>query len=143
MWLRADATRLEQVFVNLLVNAAKYTAAGSDIRLSVKRENGEAIVRISDTGIGIASDVLPKVFDLFVQVDPSSGRGAISGLGIEVALPLWDCGRTRCGVGWVTAFSIHCVLSPFTSIESGAGGVWRGCSAHSCQGMAPSAKPGS
>jgi signal transduction histidine kinase len=74
------------VFVNLLVNAAKYTAAGGDIRLSVKQEDGEAIVRISDTGIGIASDVLPKVFDLFVQADPSSRRGAIAGLGIGLAL---------------------------------------------------------
>jgi signal transduction histidine kinase len=86
MWLRADAARLEQVFVNVLVNAAKYTTAGGDIRLSVNQENGEAIVRISDTGIGIASDVLPKVFDLFVQADCSSGRSAIAGLGIGLAL---------------------------------------------------------
>jgi two-component system, sensor histidine kinase len=86
MWLQADATRLEQVFVNLLVNAAKYTAAEGDIRLSVNAENGEAIVRISDTGIGIAADVLSKVFDLFVQADPSSRRASIAGLGIGLAL---------------------------------------------------------
>jgi two-component system, sensor histidine kinase len=86
VWLQADATRLEQVFVNLLVNAAKYTAAGGDIRLSVATEKGEAIVRISDTGIGIAADVLPKVFDLFVQADPSSSRASIAGLGIGLAL---------------------------------------------------------
>jgi len=86
VWLQADATRLEQVFVNLLVNAAKYTAAGGDIRLSVQQEQREAIVRISDTGIGITADVLPKVFDLFVQADPSSRRAAIAGLGIGLAL---------------------------------------------------------
>jgi two-component system, sensor histidine kinase len=86
VWLQADATRLEQVFVNLLINAAKYTTAGGDIRLSVTIEKGEAIVRISDTGIGIAADVLPKVFDLFVQADPSSRRASIAGLGIGLAL---------------------------------------------------------
>ena len=86
VWLQADATRLEQVFVNLLVNAAKYTPAGGDIRLSVKQEDDEAVVCISDTGIGIAEDVLPKVFDLFVQANPSSGRASIAGLGIGLAL---------------------------------------------------------
>jgi two-component system CheB/CheR fusion protein len=86
VWLQADAARLEQVFVNLLVNAAKYTTAGGDIRLTVKQEKGAAIVRVSDTGIGIAADVLPKIFDLFVQADPSSRRASIAGLGIGLAL---------------------------------------------------------
>jgi signal transduction histidine kinase len=85
LWLQADPARLEQVFVNLLFNAAKYTASGGDIRLSVERQEGEALVRIRDNGIGIAPDVLPRVFDLFVQADPSScHRGA--GLGIGLAL---------------------------------------------------------
>ncbi|MFL6605647.1 MAG: sensor histidine kinase [Steroidobacteraceae bacterium] len=85
VWLQADPARLEQVFVNLLLNAAKYTDAGGNVELIVERENGEAIVRIRDSGIGIAPDVLPHVFDLFVQADPSSHR-ADAGLGIGLAL---------------------------------------------------------
>jgi signal transduction histidine kinase len=85
VWLRADPARLEQVLVNLLLNAAKYTDSGGHIGLAVEREKGEAVVRIRDTGIGIDPDVLPHVFDLFVQADPSSRR-ADAGLGIGLAL---------------------------------------------------------
>jgi signal transduction histidine kinase len=85
VWLHADPARLEQVFVNLLLNAAKYTDAGGNIGLFVERKEVEAIVRIRDSGIGIAPDVQPHVFDLFVQADPSSRR-ADAGLGIGLAL---------------------------------------------------------
>ena len=85
VWLQADSGRLEQVFVNLLINAAKYTDAGGDLRLSVQQAQGEAIVRIRDSGIGIAPDKLPHVFDLFMQVDRSARR-AERGLGIGLAL---------------------------------------------------------
>jgi signal transduction histidine kinase len=85
VWLQADPARLEQVFVNLLLNAAKYTDAGGNVGLSVEREEDEAIVRIRDSGIGIAADVLPHVFDLYVQADPASRR-ADAGLGIGLAL---------------------------------------------------------
>jgi signal transduction histidine kinase len=85
VWLQADPNRLEQVFVNLLFNAAKYTEAGGKVELSVEREEAEATVRIRDTGIGIAPDVLPHVFDLFVQANPSS-RPADAGHGIGLAL---------------------------------------------------------
>jgi signal transduction histidine kinase len=84
VWLLADPTRLEQVFVNLLVNAAKYTDAGGEVDLSVERGDREAIIRVRDTGIGIAPDVLPTVFDLFVQADPA--QRAEAGLGIGLAL---------------------------------------------------------
>jgi signal transduction histidine kinase len=85
VWLQADPARLEQVLVNLLSNAAKYTDSGGHIRLAVEREKGEAVVRIRDTGIGIDPDVLPHVFDFFFQADPSSPR-ADAGLGIGLAL---------------------------------------------------------
>jgi signal transduction histidine kinase len=85
VWIQADPTRLEQVFVNLLVNAAKYTAAGGDVGLSIEQGDDEVIIRVRDTGIGIAADILPKVFDLFVQADRSSKR-AVAGLGIGLAL---------------------------------------------------------
>jgi len=85
VWLQADPTRLGQVLVNLLINAAKYTDAGGEVSLSLERDEDEAVVRIRDTGIGIDPDLLPHVFDLFVQADPSSRR-AEAGLGIGLAL---------------------------------------------------------
>lgn len=85
VWVQADPGRLGQVFVNLLINAAKYTDAGGEVSLSVEQDEGEAVVRIRDTGIGIAPDFLPYVFDLFVQADSSSRRAA-AGLGIGLAL---------------------------------------------------------
>ncbi len=85
IWLQADAARLEQVFVNILSNAAKYTDTGGSVALHVTREMSQAIVRIRDSGIGISPEVLPHVFDLFVQADPSSRRGD-AGLGIGLAL---------------------------------------------------------
>jgi signal transduction histidine kinase len=85
LWLQADPDRLEQVFVNLLFNAAKYTDPGGRIWLSAERQQGEAVVRIRDTGIGIDCKALPHVFDLFVQADPSSHR-ADAGSGIGLAL---------------------------------------------------------
>jgi signal transduction histidine kinase len=87
VWLRADAARLEQVFVNLLTNAAKYTEAGGKVCVSVTQESGEAVVRILDTGVGIAADVLPHVFDLYLQVD-SSPRNQGLGLGLPLVRSL-------------------------------------------------------
>jgi signal transduction histidine kinase len=87
VWLYADSVRLEQVFVNLLTNAAKYTEAGGEIRVCVKQEAGEAVVRILDTGVGIAADVLPHVFDLYLQVD-SSPRNQGLGLGLPLVQSL-------------------------------------------------------
>ena len=85
IWLKCDPAQLEQVLVNLLVNAAKYTDDGGTVSLSVSKEDNEAIVRIRDSGIGIAADVLPCVFNLFMQADHSSRR-AEAGLGIGLAL---------------------------------------------------------
>ncbi len=85
LWLQGDSGRLEQVVVNLLLNAAKYTDAGGEIELRVERDKGEAVICIRDTGIGMTADVLPHVFELFVQADPSSQRGQ-AGLGIGLSL---------------------------------------------------------
>jgi signal transduction histidine kinase len=85
VWLDGDSARLEQVLVNLLVNAAKYTDAGGDVALAIEREGLQAVLRIRDSGIGIAPDLLPQVFDLFVQADPGSPR-ADAGLGIGLAV---------------------------------------------------------
>jgi PAS domain S-box-containing protein len=83
--LDADLTRLAQVFANLLTNSAKYTERGGKICLSAAREGGEAVVTVRDTGIGIPPEDLPRIFDMFSQVDRSIER-ATGGLGIGLAL---------------------------------------------------------
>ncbi|HEV8000559.1 MAG TPA: PAS domain S-box protein [Planctomycetaceae bacterium] len=77
----ADIHRLAQVITNLLENAAKYTEKPSQIWLSVDRENDEAVIRVRDEGIGISAEMLPHIFNLFVQVDNSLERPK-GGLGI-------------------------------------------------------------
>ncbi|MEO6463803.1 MAG: ATP-binding protein, partial [Candidatus Eisenbacteria bacterium] len=77
----ADATRLTQVFDNLLNNAAKYTDRGGRIRLAVERQGDVAVVSITDSGIGIAAEMLGSVFEMFSQVDTAVER-AQGGLGL-------------------------------------------------------------
>jgi signal transduction histidine kinase/CheY-like chemotaxis protein len=83
--LDADPVRLTQVFVNLLNNAAKYTNEGGRVEIRAERQCDAAIVTVADTGVGIPADMLPRVFDLFAQVDRTLGR-AQGGLGIGLAL---------------------------------------------------------
>ena len=83
--LDADSTRLAQVFLNLLNNAAKYSEPGGCIRLSARRDGGEAVVSVRDTGIGIPAADLPRLFEAFVQVD-AEWRRAQGGLGIGLSL---------------------------------------------------------
>src|ERR1700675_3594039 len=64
IWLNADAARLEQVVVNLLTNAAKYTNEGGHVWLTVQQEGDGCVLRVRDTGIGIAPELLPRIFDL-------------------------------------------------------------------------------
>ena len=83
--LDADPTRLAQVFANLLNNAAKYSAPGGDIRVTAERADGEVVVRVCDAGIGITAEVLPRIFDMFVQAGAAEGT-VQSGLGIGLTL---------------------------------------------------------
>jgi len=85
VWLQADSWRLEQVFVNLLANASKYTDAGGELAVWMHTLDGQVVVRIRDSGIGIAPDALPRIFDLFTQTDEADDRSR-SGLGIGLAL---------------------------------------------------------
>jgi signal transduction histidine kinase len=84
--VNGDVTRLTQVFANVLTNAAKYTPEGGELRVNVRHDGDRAIIEICDNGMGIASDALPHVFELFVQdkrtVD--SAQGGI-GIGLNVA----------------------------------------------------------
>jgi CheY-like chemotaxis protein len=83
--LDADAARIEQAVTNLLTNAAKYTDPGGQVTLSLERDGGDAVIRVCDNGIGIAPEVLPRVFDLFAQAERSLDR-AQGGLGIGLTL---------------------------------------------------------
>jgi CheY-like chemotaxis protein/anti-sigma regulatory factor (Ser/Thr protein kinase) len=83
--VEADFTRLSQVVMNLLNNAAKYTPHGGQIRISVGREGQNAVVRVRDTGIGMSAELRAHAFDLFVQGDRSLDR-AEGGLGIGLTL---------------------------------------------------------
>ncbi|HXT04534.1 MAG TPA: ATP-binding protein, partial [Casimicrobiaceae bacterium] len=85
IYMDADATRLAQVIGNLLNNASKFTRRGGRIGLTVERDGGDAVIRVQDTGIGIDKAQLPRVFDLFMQVDSSLKRSA-TGLGIGLGL---------------------------------------------------------
>ena len=85
IWVHADAARLEQVVVNLLTNAAKYTDQGGHVWLTVQQEGEEAVLRVRDTGVGIAPEILPRIFDLFTQAERSLDRSQ-GGLGIGLAL---------------------------------------------------------
>ncbi len=85
IWIDGDATRLEQVVVNLLNNAAKYTDEGGHIWLSLQQEGTEAVLQVRDSGVGIAPDLMPRIFTLFTQAERSLARSQ-GGLGIGLAL---------------------------------------------------------
>ena len=83
--LDGDATRLAQIFSNLLNNAARYTPSGGSIELSTRHEDGHVVISVRDNGVGIPPDMLKQVFDMFLQVDASTSRSR-GGLGIGLTL---------------------------------------------------------
>ena len=85
IWMNADPVRLEQVLVNLLNNAAKYTLDSGILTLTLEQIGEECVVRVRDTGVGIAPELLPRVFELFTQAERSLDRSQ-GGLGIGLAL---------------------------------------------------------
>jgi len=117
MMLEADPVRLTQVITNLLNNAAKYTEPGGQIWLTVRREDREAVVSVRDTGLGIPAEMLPRVFDMFAQVDGTLSR-AQGGLGIGLTLAKtfvqMHGGRIEvnsAGVGKGSEFVVHLPLA--------------------------------
>jgi PAS domain S-box-containing protein len=85
LWLTADLTRMEQIFANLLHNAAKFTEPGGRVELSAERRDSQAVVTVRDDGAGISPTLLPHIFDLFVQEERSLARSQ-GGLGIGLTL---------------------------------------------------------
>jgi signal transduction histidine kinase/ActR/RegA family two-component response regulator len=113
-----DAARLVQIFANVLNNAVKFTPRGGQIWFTADEQSTEAVVRIRDTGIGIASDVLPRVFDMFRQAAPILERSA-GGLGIGLSLARrfieMHGGRIAInsqGLGQGTEVEIHLPIAP-------------------------------
>jgi signal transduction histidine kinase len=85
VWIDADPTRVEQIFGNLLGNALKFTAEGRSISVSVEREGGDAVLRVSDTGMGMPAALVERVFEPFVQGERPLDRSQ-GGLGIGLTL---------------------------------------------------------
>ncbi len=85
IYLNSDPIRLAQAVENLLSNACKFTDKGGRVWLTVEQEGDQVVIRVRDTGIGIAADQLTRVFDMFTQIDTSLER-SVSGLGIGLSL---------------------------------------------------------
>jgi signal transduction histidine kinase len=85
LWLQADPARIAQVIGNLLSNAAKYTHEGGRVRLAARRVGDRVLLRVRDNGVGIPAPLLPRIFDLFVQVESSLDHSQ-GGLGIGLTL---------------------------------------------------------
>ncbi len=113
----ADVSRLSQVFSNLLTNAAKYSDKPSQLWLAVERQGDEVAIRVKDAGIGIAPEMLPKIFSLFVQADNSLARsqGGL-GIGLTVVKRLVEMHggvvtATSAGVGQGSEFVVRLPIS--------------------------------
>ncbi|MCE9547512.1 MAG: MEKHLA domain-containing protein, partial [Planctomycetia bacterium] len=122
--LDADPVRLAQVLSNLLNNAAKYTAEGGPIWLHVRSENGQAVISVRDTGIGIPATMLPRVFDMFTQADQALSRshGGL-GIGLTLARNLVELhgGRIEAkseGAGEGSEFIVHLPLAAESGVVS-------------------------
>jgi PAS domain S-box-containing protein len=116
--LEADAIRLVQVFMNLLTNAAKYTPPGGRIALTASRDGAEVVVRVADTGAGIAPDHMPHLFEMFYQTEEVRQRSK-EGLGIGLALVRHlvrlhggTVGAESAGRGEGSVFTVRLPLAP-------------------------------
>jgi PAS domain S-box-containing protein len=121
--LDADPVRLAQVFLNLVNNASKYTEPGGHIRLGAERKDDEVAVRVRDTGVGIAHDDLPRLFEMFSQVgkDQERSRGGL-GIGLSLARSLVEMhgGRIEAhseGIGMGSTFTVWLPVADSAAAE--------------------------
>ena len=116
--LVGDGDRLAQVFTNLVDNALKFTPAGGQITLSAANAGAQMEISITDSGIGVPKEVLPRLFDRFYQVDPSRSGGGVhgAGLGLAIVREVIEAHNgkisVRSEVGHGTTFVIHLPLAP-------------------------------
>jgi signal transduction histidine kinase len=126
VWLQADPWRLEQVFVNLLANASRYTGAGGELAIFMHLRGDQVVVRFRDSGIGIAPHVLPHVFDLFIQADaaaPHSRAGLGIGLALVRSLVALHGGRVTAasaGLGQGSEFTVRLPLGALSREDAAA-----------------------
>jgi signal transduction histidine kinase len=124
--VHADRDRIEQVLVNLLENAVKYSPEGGPIRLTLERRGGEVEVRVADHGIGIPSEHLDHVFERFYQADGDVGRRRFGGLGLGLYISraivdahggrIWAAPNPD-GTGSIFGFRIPRVAMPVAAPE--------------------------
>ncbi|MGH8545735.1 MAG: PAS domain-containing protein, partial [Gammaproteobacteria bacterium] len=118
--LQADPVRIAQIVENLLSNAIKYSDHGGRIELTVERKENEAVLRVRDGGIGIAPEMLSRIWDLFMQVEPQSDRSRIGlGIGLTWVRKLVELhgGRVEAqsrGLGHGSEFIVRLPLAPGT-----------------------------
>jgi len=116
IWILGDARRLEEVFVNLLTNASKYSDVGDRVSMSVYVSDGHAVIEVCDSGIGIAADLLPHIFDLFVRGDTIAVRtrpGLGIGLAVVRSIVNSHCGTvsaSSAGIGQGSKFTVRLQL---------------------------------
>jgi signal transduction histidine kinase len=123
IWVEGDPVRLAQVIANLLNNAAKFTKKGGKITVAAGRENGNAVVRVRDTGIGLSQELQARVFDMFYQAErrTKGGQGGL-GIGLSLVRGLVEAhgGRVEAhspGPGLGSEFLIRLPFAPTTSAE--------------------------
>jgi len=85
LWVDGDIVRIEQVLINILTNAVKYTPAGGRIQVTLRADGNYALITVEDTGVGISAEMLPFIFDMYTQADRTLAR-ARGGLGIGLTL---------------------------------------------------------
>lgn len=127
VWVEGDRVRLQQILENLLINAGKYTEPGGRIDVSLQAQHGEAVIRIRDTGIGIAPEMLPKIWKMFAQADPAADQGK-SGLGIGLSLArqlvhlhAGHIDAASAGLGKGSEFTVRLPLTNPAAAEHAAG----------------------
>jgi signal transduction histidine kinase len=86
--VEGDPRLLEDLVANLVSNGVRYNRPWGSVLVGLGRENGSAVMRVSDTGVGIAPDALPHLFDRFYRVDPARSRAA-GGTGLGLAIARW------------------------------------------------------
>ena len=137
----ADVTRLEQVLLNLLNNAVKYTPAGGAVDVTLSAVEGRAEITVRDTGIGIEPDVLPRIFDLFRQADGALHRsGGGLGLGLTLSRSLVELhggsmAAASEGLGKGSTFSLRLPLAPAAASSPSAGTASPGTVAGKANGL--------
>jgi two-component system CheB/CheR fusion protein len=125
LYVAGDVARLQQIQENLLSNASKYSPRGSDVRFELKRVGSDAMIRVTDHGQGIGADMLPRIFDLFVQGNQSLARsdgGLGVGLTLLKSLVELHHGRVEAysdGRGKGSVFAVHLPLAPAETHSEG------------------------